>query len=490
MKGPLVAVGLVLLALTATVIVGYQLTRPAAPVTTAGPLPEHTPPRLVDADLIISNVTVIDVVAGRAAPDRAVAVKGDRIVAVLPTAVAVAPADARVIDGTGKYIIPGLWDMHAHLADPSFPAWFLRYGVTGLRHMFGANPFYQYARPTAPTEPHPRVLVAQHLLDGPDTVFTWPANRNVVTALSAKAARAAVREIKDKRNDFLKVYSALPREAYFAALEESRAVGLAVAGHVPRSLTVAEASDAGQHTIEHLDGVALQCSTLEDRHHTRLRGGNGFGKGFDAATGWRVYLEAHETFDPDRADRLFKKFVANGTWHVPTLTQTRQMARLADPDAIPASVERELPVFLATLWKRQITPSGVSVAFPLSIRLDRTGLAERERLFRGDQALVGRMHRAGVGLLAGTDATAPLVVPGLALHDELALLVEAGLTPTEALRTATINPARCLKMEGQVGCIEAGLFADLVVLAKNPLEDITNTRSIEVVIAGGRVVPR
>jgi imidazolonepropionase-like amidohydrolase len=356
--------------------------------------------------------------------------------------------------------------------------------------MFAVNPFYSYAKLTTPTGPlRPRVLIANNILDGPDTVFRWPLGRNVVVARDATSARAGVREIKARGNDFLKVYSSLPREAYFAALQEAEALGMPVAGHIPPSVTVAEASDARQLTIEHLDGVAVECSKLEQRHRAQLRGKDGLGQGFDAATGWRVYVDAHENYDPTKADALFKKFVANGTWHVPTLIQTRQMARIAEAAALPADVEKQLPDFLTRVWERKITPDGVAIP-NAAIRLTRKDLADREALSRGDIALVGKMHAAGVRILAGTDATAPLVVPGISLHEELVLLVEAGLTRAEALRAATLDPARCLKMEDRLGAIREGLLADLVLLTGNPLDDIRHTRSIEAVIVGGQVVPR
>jgi imidazolonepropionase-like amidohydrolase len=165
------------------------------------------------------------------------------------------------------------------------------------------------------------------------------------------------------------------------------------------------------------------------------------------------------------------------------------MAHLADPDALPADVETALPKTLAGFWKREVTADGVSVP-NMGTRFDRKDLRDREALVRGDVEMVRRMHKAGVRLLAGTDTSAPLVVPGLSLHQELGLLVEAGLTPAEALRAATLAPAQCLKMDDRLGTVEAGKLADLVLLGKNPLDDIRNTLTVEAVVAGGRVAPR
>jgi imidazolonepropionase-like amidohydrolase len=468
--------------------------------------------KVVDANLFITNVTVIDVASGKAKSGLTVAVKGNQIVAVSPAS-EIAPAkDVKMIDGTGKYLIPGLWDMHVHLFDASYRDWFLRYGVTGVRHMYTAQPFTTYSKQDKPDGPiHPRYVLANMMLDGEESAFKNALATNLWTAKDAKTAEAAVREIKKAGNDFLKVHAMLPREAYFAAVKEAKMQGMVVAGHVPFSITAAEASDAGQYTIEHLNGVAVVCSSREKQHLAQLRDKGMRGIGLNATTGWRVDVEAHENFDQKKADELFAKFAKNGTWHVPTLVQTRQMARLGDTDALPADIEKQLPEALRVLWKREITeraalpfplsaalqvvgkreitPERVELRFPLSIKFTRQDLKDRTALLEGDLKLVRAMHKAGVRLLAGTDTTAPLVVPGFALHEELALLVKAGLTPAVALQSATLGPAQCLKMDDRLGTIEAGKLADLVLLSKNPLDDISNTRSIEVVIAGGRVVP-
>lgn len=479
-----------LMLLVAIALSGWaEKTAPVVQSAHPGAPKEVPPTNVIEGNLFITNVTVIDVATGKAVPKQTVAIKGDRVTAVVPADKVTVPALAKVIDGTGKFLIPGLWDMHAHIADKSYSDWFLRYGITSVRHMLALNPLQPQTKAADPaTGPvAPRVVIANQILDGPDTVFKWPLRTNVVIAADAKAARVAVREIQKKGNDFVKVYSWLPREAYFAAVEEAKQLSMPVAGHIPISITVAEASDAGQLTIEHLDGIAVVCSKLEERHFTQLRAVGGTKT--DSSTGWRIYVEAHEHFDADKADALFKKFVKNGTWHVPTLIQTRQMARLADEDVIDPDVEKELPKFLTFFWKREVTAEGVSVP-SMGVRFNRKDLRDRGALIRGDIELVRRMHKAGVRLLAGTDTTAPFVVPGLALHEELRLLVQAGLTPTEALRAATLDPARCLKMDDRLGTIEAGKFADLVLLGKNPLNDIGNTRTVEEVVVGGRVVSR
>jgi imidazolonepropionase-like amidohydrolase len=439
--------------------------------------------------VVIADVTVIDVVAGAARPGQTVVVQNDRIVAVGPVAETPVPGGAAIIYASGKFLIPGLWDMHAHIADPTMPSMFLQYGVTGARHMFSLVPGLTDVKPSPCKDAHPtspRVVAAAQILDGSNTAFGFPFNHNVVKADTPEAARAGVRKIRAGGNDFVKVYSSLPRAAYFAALDEAKLVGLPVAGHVPYTVTAAEASDAGQLTIEHLDGVAVSCSVLEERCLGRLRDFATTAKP-DPHTPWRVECEALETLDAKKADALFAKFAANGTRHVPTLVQARGMALLGRPDALDPEVERHLPDLIKIFWKREFKDSGVTLS-RFGRTYSRQDLLDRQALLRGELELIKRMHRMGVRILAGTDTPNPLVVPGLSLHEELELLVSAGLSPAAALRAATADPAECLGQSDRYGTIEIGKRADLVLLTADPLTDIRNTRAIEVVLLGGHPV--
>jgi imidazolonepropionase-like amidohydrolase len=448
--------------------------------------PAATPPG--EYRVAITDVTVIDVAAGTARPGTTVVVRGDRIAAVGPSAATPVPPGAAVVDGRGRYLIPGLCDMHAHLVHPALLDLYLRHGVTGVRHLFGVNPAYHPPRRVRPSGPVvPRVVAACQVLDGPDSGFGFPAGLNVFKVQTPASARDAVRRLEDQGNDFVKVYARLPREAYLAAVDEAKGLGLPVVGHLPYGVTAAEASDAGQLTIEHLDGVALDCSARGDRLTALLRAATRPGTKVAPTGGvrWELYAQAYETYDPDRAAALFAKFVANGTWHVPTLAQTRALTRLGDRNALPEHVRRQLPPLVAHYWEWESVGDGVRLT-NLGLTLTRADLDNARKNFAGDLKLVGHMHRAGVPLLAGTDAPFPLVAPGLSLHEELALLVEAGLSTAEALRTATLNPARCLGREKDLGTVDAGKLADLVLLSGDPLADVRNTRTVAGVWVGGR----
>jgi imidazolonepropionase-like amidohydrolase len=449
----------------------------------------------VENEFAITNVTVIDVAAGVARPDLTVVVKGDRIAAVGPAATTRVPDGASKIDGSGKFLVPGFWDMHIHVtAEETWPV-LVRYGVTGVRHMYSL--YHGVPDPKADLTKgpvRPRVFAASYMLDGTLTRIPFPFKARILTADTAADAADRVRELKKLGNAFVKVYSMLPAEAYFAALKEAKEQNLRVAGHVPYVLSAGQASDAGQWTIEHLDGVDAACSPNEARYLAKLAD-------FAAAkltdenqnTAWRVSLEAQSTYDPQVAAAAFAKFVKNETWHVPTLVQLRGLSILDDPKIPTAEAEKQLPSLIQFLWKREIKDGAVRLTNGRR-EYKQQDLRDLKQLVEGEIKLVGHMHKAGVQILAGTDWPSPLVFPGESLHDEMELFVRAGMTPAEALRTTTINPAKCLKQEKDLGknlgAIEEEYYADLVLLKANPLKDIRNTRTVDAVWVGGRRAER
>jgi imidazolonepropionase-like amidohydrolase len=442
--------------------------------------------------LAIRHVTVIDATGAPPRADMTVLVQGDRITAVAADDSLAVPAGARVVDGRGKFLIPGLWDMHAHLTHPAFGPLNVANGVTGARHLFSTNPWYSPRRSKRPGGPlFPRLVAAERVLDGPVSILAWPVNRNVVAAANGAEARAAVRRLKADGEDFVKVYSTLPREAYLAAVAEARALGLPVVGHVPYSLSAAEASDFGQKSIEHLSGVALAGSRDEKVLMGRLRTWMAAGKGstLDMGEAWRIEAQACRSLDRDRTEKLFRRFAKNGTWHVPCLAQRRIWGRLDDRAFVDDPRLRHLPPVQRGLWKVERTEDGVRLPM-LGMAFTRADLGSFRFQYRKDRELVAGMHRAGVRLLAGTDSPVPYSFPGFGLHDELELLVGVGLTPLEALQAATRNPAEFLGRQKDLGTVEAGKLADLVLLDASPLSDVRKTRKIAAVVLGGRLIDR
>jgi len=387
--------------------------------------------------LAITHVTVIDATGAPPRADQTVLVVGGRIARIADSASVRLPTDTRVVDGGGKFLIPGLWDMHVHLGDEAedraLLARFVARGITGVRIMRG-YPIHHVWR---------REIAAGRLV-GPSMFIASP--RTYEASTTPEAARRLVRAARREGADFYKVWDDLPRASYLAVVDEARRVGLPVEGHVPRAMTAAEVSSLGQRSIEHFTG-------LDDAR-------------VDAA----------------KADTLAAILVRNRTWMCPTLVMRHGYARLDDPtlthdprlaDATPSERRR---------WEQLAEQAA---AFPAD------EMPKRRALVADEDRLVGRLRAHGVGILAGTDFGAcPFGVAGYCLHDELALLVAAGLTPMEALQAATRNAATFFHVERSAGTVEVGKMANLVLLDASPLEDIRNTTRIAAIVLGGRLTAR
>jgi imidazolonepropionase-like amidohydrolase len=427
-------------------------------------------------EIAFTHVAVVDVQSGLIEADMTVLISGQQIREVGSSKVVHVSKHARSIDARGKYLIPGLWDMHVHsLWDSERPATFfplfLANGVTGVREMGGPMPavdqvhWRNQVATGAVLGPH--LVVPGPFVDGPRPV--WPGSIKVSTS---EEGRAATDSLKSDEVDFVKVYTAVPRPAYFGIAEEARKDGLPFAGHVPLEIGVDEASNAGQKSIEHLMGILLSCSSKSDELKADLFKGTNINE---------LNNQMVDTYDPVRAAALFAIFVKNDTWQVPTLTIRHARPYLQDLQAANDPRLKYMPKAIVSGWgskndARQPTDPEI--------------LASRKRLFQKEMDTVGAMHRAGVKLLAGTDTPNPFCFPGFSIHDELGFMVQAGLTPLEALQTATINPAQFLGVSKMMGTIEKGKIADLVLLNANPLENIANTKRIAAVVSAGRLLER
>jgi len=417
--------------------------------------------------LVFMNVTVIDMTGAPPKPGRTVVVRGGRIAEIGVTGKVHAPKGASVVDGTGKFLIPGLWDMHVHTASlaPSarnekifFPM-LLANGVTGVRDMGGdLEVLLAWRRRIEAGELlGPRIVASGAMLDG----YVWPSSLAVANEAEG---RRAVESLKRRGADFIKVQSLLARETYFAIAAEARREKISFAGHVPETVSVGEASDAGQKSVEHLTGVLHGCSTV----------GETLPKNLEATE------QLLETYSDELAAALFARFRRNDTWQCPTLVWERGYL-LADAETRDAD---KLLKFIPGEWVEKIWKPFMKDALKKRGARDEENLRRR---LRRELQVVGAMQRAGVQILAGTDAPAPYIFPGFSLHEELTLLVEAGLTPMQALETATRNPARFLGRLDVLGTIERKKIADLILLEADPLADIKNTRKISAVVVGGRL---
>lgn len=427
--------------------------------------------------LVILHATVIDPGTAAVRPDQAVVVRGDRIATVADAIGYAVPDHARVIDATGQFLVPGLWDMHVHSA---FGDWFpggrdvilplfIANGVTGVRDMGGDLPVLSAWRTeiAAGTLIGPRMILAGPMLDGylaDGKSLRFPSS---VPVTSPADAVTAVQSLAAQHVDFIKVQSEIPHNAYLAAAAEAHRLGLPIVGHVPTRVRIGEVIDARQKSIEHLMGLFEGCSTQEDR--------------FIAGAGSMQLLL--ESYDAARCDTLVRRLAKNQVWQVPTLAWQRGETLLDLLDQQHQPLARYVPAYWRDVSWRRFTDE-------IMIDIRKDPLERREEYWQRNLTMVGALHRAGVPLMAGTDAAPGVyIVPGFSLHDELAEFVAAGLSPMDALQTATSNPARFLGRT-DIGTVAPGALADLVLLSADPVADIHNTTNIVAVVTDGRLFDR
>lgn len=433
-------------------------------------------------DLVITDVNIIEVESGEISQSMDLFINGNSISAIQEHD-GQKQYTGTVINAAGKYLIPGLWDMHVHAASEdriqSFSRLFLANGITGFRDMFGSLDVAEKTRASVEAGDlpgPPRITVPGHLIDGPPR----SSQPGALIASSPNNGRRIVDSLDAAGAPFIKVYFGLPPETYFAIAEQARERGLPLVGHVPFLVRAAEASDAGHRSIEHLTGIVTGCSVDEEAvieewqkvlEMARVGDMRGVVKQYMVPT--RLALA---TQDKEACRRLARRFIENDTWLVPTLVSLRGKAYLRQYAA------KDDPRV------RYFTPpdrwtGGHPFGFPMSE--EQWDLLQEQ--YEREKDIIGMMAEVGVPLLAGSDTATPWAFPGFGLHEELELLVEAGLTPLQALRSATLNPARFFGRTNELGTVAENKLADLVLLKANPLEDIRNTQKILAVIADGRL---
>jgi len=432
------------------------------------------------ADLAIQNVNLIDAVNGTRAA-QTVLVQDGRISGVQSADEAIR-AD-RVIDGAGRYLIPGLWDFHVHLTyDERFTegmaGLFLNHGITSVRDTGGplelVVPAVERIRAQ---ETAPRVFFAGPLLDGEHVVYDGDNRPLLGIANPDEAtARANMARLADAGVDFVKIYEMVSPEVFAVLVEEARSRGLPMDGHVPLSMPAREVGPQVQ-SLEHLRNIEMDCVANPDvplaERRQRLRNPEGVpGATLRSQLHDAFRLSSVAAYDEGECGQVIEAM--RGTIQVPTL---RLNALSLQPPYTRSDWEEvlaKLPTEVAAEWgSGNLGGRSVDPTFP-----------------NWSLHLVQLMHEAGVPIGAGTDTPIGFAAPGYSLHSELEMLVRAGLPPIEALRSATVRPAEFFGMQDEIGTIEVGRLADLVLLENNPLDDITNTRSVQAVVTRGQYLDR
>lgn len=443
----------------------------------------------------ISNVTIVDLRGGVLRPGQTVVWHRSRILAAGPTATVSLPPGTRLMAGEGRFLLPGFWDMHVHIstATPDDPELtlplFIANGVTSVRdmsddldaadHPVGASIVKRRldAQSRAGLRSGPRIVaLASHMIDGP--AMTLPAGApEFLAAGTPEHARTLVHYLRDEAStDFLKVYSNIPRSAYFAMMDEAKQAGLVVAGHKPLAVSFIEAADAGQKSIEHAREILFDSALHAQELRQTLDSRN------PSPAQLRGILQKH---DPMRLQEIFAALVRNDTFYVPThLTRLFDWKAAANDRAYLE--DRRIHLLHPNQFAHALQDAATTRARVSSMDDVRT----YEAFFRKGLEVTRKAYEAGVKIMVGTDAGDSWCFHGSSLHDEMELLAQAGLPPLAVLRAATVVPAEFAGKLAEHGAVAAGYVADLLLLNENPLTDIRATREIQAVVFNGRVFNR
>lgn len=453
------------------------------------PLPDM-PDKGTAGNFLIHNISVIDVGTGTTQERQDVVLLNGKILAISPARALARSEGMITIDGTGKYLVPGLWDMHAHSVKHS-PQYthpmFIANGVTGIRDMSGCmskqdsfftcisdrqawNAALRDGRALSPR------YVGQSsfpINGGKEVPDGFPA---FFKARSAEESRQLVRFYREAGADFLKVYTELSLGAYRTLADEARRQGLDLAGHRPHQVSLEQALRAGQRSIEHPRLFLQECF----RGAERLRELPFALAAAHAELDWKLVNE----HDSARCAGLMKQMAQSDTWWTPTLQVLKMEAYAGNQQFRTDARLKYIPyLFNRFVW----TPDADRAARQPP---DAAGRALYATQYRMALAHIGQAHTAGIKILAGTDAGDTYVFPGFSMHDELEELVRGGLSPAAALRSATLDAARFAGMDEHFGSVTIGKAADLLLLEANPLEDVRHTRRIVGLFFNGRFLDR
>lgn len=446
----------------------------------------------VEVNLLIENVNVIDPIDGEIGP-RDVAIHDGRIISVAERLDLAAQKSALRIDGTGKYLIPGLWDAHIHLTYTEgldhrvfFPL-AIAHGVTSLRDTGGHIDLLAEARHLAAKDPvAPNLYVSGPLIDGKKRIYdgSSPFLPDLsVGVATPKEARLQIEALAVAEVDFVKAYELLEPDVFSALMTAAAENGLPVALHSPLSMTPQQTISLGARDMQHLRNLELGCATNADELLEQRKVSLSLSQESGGKLRSRLHTEQRVSAVKNEAsfncDTLIKIMADHDVMQTPTLTITRFLTRRLFGDESFRATFDYVPSGIAEGWKTR------------SQRLLKTPVTTEAKIYDDwVVSMIGRLDKAGVPIMAGTDAPIGYLTPGASLHAELGLLVEAGLSPLSALESATVTPARFFGLENKMGRVKPNYKADLVLLSENPLYDIGNTLKIEAVVKSGRYLDR
>jgi imidazolonepropionase-like amidohydrolase len=412
----------------------------------------------------IKDITIVDVEQGTLIPRQTVLVVNDRIDKISPQAKVKIPQGVTIIDGQGLYLMPGLVDAHVHYFDaPNFGRVLIANGVLLVRDMGMPNEYILPLRDQLNSGQTlgPELVTSGFMLDGNPPIIPPIA----VALKTPDEARMAVRQQVEAGADMIKVYSALDRDVYFAIMDEAKAQGIKVIGHIPDTVYLEDAVAAGQSDIEHWFGFEKVIADL-------------LGEPVDLNHGWMgsnpVYLTRLAEVDPQALQDFYKRLKDSGVTVDPTIVTFRNWPNVnsLERQSLPHGeyISNELFSIWKTQWAGQTEIPDV--------------------IWQSWAQMVRQMNEAGIPMMTGTDLMCPGLMPGYSVHEEMEIWQEAGIPPADILRSATLVPIRFMGLEDRRGSIRVGKSASMVLVRANPLEDIRNAQQIESVFLRGQYFSR
>lgn len=437
----------------------------------------------INGDLLIENVNIIDVQSGEVIAQQDVVITGNRIFNIGNHKQKDIQAK-QVIDGKNKYLIPGLWDMHIHILEEDWYKWQLPLlrmnGIIGFREMWGDKNIIDSAKVEMRNSnlSYFHFVSSGHILDGEK-----PYHKNSTRATTPIEATRIVDSLANSKVDFIKIYSYLKPEVFYSIAKSCKEKKIPFAGHVPHTVWITSASKAGMASMEHLYGFLLEgCENSDSALFLMQQSVDAFIEGnvkkrAEVSRKFNSFTLAN--ISKDKLRKIAQVLKANNTYIVPTLVTLRGSYFTNDTSFTNDSRLKYMSKGTIDYWKEETESD-------LKKNIDIDWQNKRKR-WEVEQVIMKILTEEKVPIMAGTDSDNPYAFPGFSLHDEMALFVEFGMTPIEALRTSTLNPAKYLNVLDSLGTISEGKLADVVLLDANPIENIKNTTMINTVIVKGKI---
>ncbi len=437
-------------------------------------------------DLVFENVNIIDVETGETLEHQDVVITGNKITNIMEHGTRKVSSPV-MIDGSEKFLIPGLWDMHAHMMrnkwyESQMPLMRAN-GITGFREMWGdlvvANDTKQ--KIMRDSLPYFRFIASGHILDG-----RKPFWKRSISVAGVEEAYHVVDSLKKAGSDFIKVYSFLDPNVFNAIAQRSKELSIPFAGHVPHTVRITEASSNGMASMEHLYGFLTEACSEPDSAFTLMQQSVAAFNSGNKEERRRLSSIYHslvlENFSLPRLRSVCEVLKQNNTHIVPTLATLKGIYFINDPTFTSDERKRYLSDETLEYWREM-------EADDLKSNTEQDW-SDNKRRWEVEQLIMKMLISEKVTIMAGTDCDNPYAFPGFSLHDELQMFVDLGMTPLDALRSATIVPAKFMNIADSIGSISPGKLADLVLLNANPRDNISNTTTIEAVVANGKLYDR